>query len=116
MTTQTPQTILVPGGPANPCRPCMIAKCLHCQRKISYKDGLFFYLEAPWFGALHRDCAPFWSFPNQWPHPQPVLWYMNMSNNSGGQCGGGIGYASPLYSSLAPGASTPPSSSAPKYM
>ena len=62
--------------------PIMSNTCLHCQRSVTTDDGLFYALAHPYYGLLHRWCAPYYSYKKNWPHPQPWVYYENKREES----------------------------------
>lgn len=50
--------------------------CMRCKRQIEAADGLFIYTGSPYYGVLHRDCAPFFAWNSLWPHEQPYVYYL----------------------------------------
>ena len=55
--------------------PVMSPVCVSCRRKISGKDGMFFYLPEPYYGVIHKECAPFYHYLGVWPHSQSYFYY-----------------------------------------
>lgn len=61
--------------------PVMTPLCLLCHKKIKTSDGMFYALVKPYYGVLHRHCAPFFSWNGEWPHAQPYVYYNNTGQN-----------------------------------
>lgn len=61
---------------------CMNTLCIHCKVAIDSNDGAFFVLSAPYHGAIHRRCAPLFSFNSNWPHAFPSVVYANQGGES----------------------------------
>lgn len=57
----------------------MTPVCIHCHRKISGKDGLFYCVGDPYYGVIHKECAPFYQYLGLWPHSQHYLYYLTKS-------------------------------------
>ena len=57
--------------------PIMSPVCLHCGKEIKTADGMFYALMRPYYASIHRWCAPFYSYPNTWPHTFPYTYYNN---------------------------------------
>lgn len=55
--------------------PIMTPICIHCQRVISPDAGLFYAIPAPYYAVIHKECAPFFQYRNQWPHREPWEFY-----------------------------------------
>lgn len=55
--------------------PIMESNCVYCRRDVRREDGLFYALSKPYYGILHRWCAPYFSWNGQWPHSNPVVYY-----------------------------------------
>ncbi len=53
---------------------CMSTQCLHCHQYIGGATQ-FMAVGEPYFGVLHIACAPHYTFPAFWPHPQPAISY-----------------------------------------
>lgn len=51
--------------------------CMLCKKQITPEDGLFFYVAQPYYGVLHKECAPFFSWNDLWPHEQPYVYYLS---------------------------------------
>lgn len=57
--------------------PIMETKCVHCHKDITIKDALCYALGPPFYGLIHKDCAPFYHYHlRQWPHSQNYDYYM----------------------------------------
>jgi len=67
------------GGLASTVLAVMSPLCVNCRRKISGKDGMFFYLPDPYFGLIHKECAPFFSYSGLWPHSCHFHFYATKS-------------------------------------
>jgi hypothetical protein len=59
--------------------PVMSVLCIHCRRKISGRDGMFYFLGDPYFALIHKECAPYFNYNGLWPHSQPIGFYVNKS-------------------------------------
>jgi hypothetical protein len=55
--------------------PVMTPICLYCGVTIKEDDGLFYAFDMPYCGVIHRNCAPFFNFMGEWPHPFPIRTY-----------------------------------------
>lgn len=83
--TGNDKTLLLPGtiyGPVseNPSAsiyPAMSPNCMRCKRQITRDDGLFYYVSQPYYGVLHKECAPFFCWNDMWPHEQPYVYYLS---------------------------------------
>lgn len=53
----------------------MSTQCIYCKNPITIVDGRFYALEKPYNGCLHTYCAPYYDYPQCWPHEQPVIYY-----------------------------------------
>lgn len=49
--------------------------CIHCGNNIRNEDGIFYALPSPYFGLIHRQCAPFHLFDGEWPHQETWAHY-----------------------------------------
>jgi len=58
----------------------MTPVCIHCRRKICGKDGMFFSVGDPYYGVIHKECAPFCQYLGVWPHSQCYHFYLTKSN------------------------------------
>jgi hypothetical protein len=59
--------------------PIMESMCVQCNKPIIPEDGLFYALTHPYYGCLHRWCAPYYQYPKKWPHTQPWVYYESKS-------------------------------------
>ena len=57
----------------------MTPLCVKCGRHISPSDGMFYYLESPYYGVIHKECAPYYDYPGRWPHSQYAQYYQSTS-------------------------------------
>lgn len=62
--------------------PSMTTTCIHCKVPITVDDGMFIVLASPYYGCLHRRCAPHFSFNGNWPHAFPAAVYNNLGGDS----------------------------------
>lgn len=51
--------------------------CVKCRLPITVADGAFFVAGEPYFAAMHRKCAPFYTYNGEWPHVYPYGFYMS---------------------------------------
>jgi hypothetical protein len=56
----------------------MNSQCVHCKKTITPEEGAFFCLGEPYYGVVHRKCAPFFQFNGLWPHAFPSVVYQNL--------------------------------------
>jgi len=61
----------------------METMCMHCGNQITAADGAFVCAMQPYFGLLHRHCAPFFSWNGEWAHNQPVAFYFEKGRSYG---------------------------------
>ena len=59
--------------------PVMTPVCISCRRKISGKDRMFLYVPEPYYGVIHKECAPFNHYLGVWPHSQSFFYYAGKS-------------------------------------
>ena len=58
----------------------MTTRCIQCGKPVMPEDGMFYGLLKPHYAVIHRQCAPYCQYPNQWPHSQTYHFYANLSN------------------------------------
>jgi hypothetical protein len=61
-----------------PITPVMTTLCIHCGKEV-LANNLFYAVGHPYYGVLHRECAPFYAFPGHWPHKFPLAYYDSFS-------------------------------------
>ena len=54
---------------------CMSTRCIACGVYLQ-PDSAFVAVGGPYYGVLHRDCAPHYHYPKMgWPHPKVAIAY-----------------------------------------
>jgi len=48
--------------------------CVHCNTPL-VTEQRFYAVGAPYYAALHEQCAPLFRFDGRWPHPGPLVAY-----------------------------------------
>lgn len=67
--------VALPGGRTVTYLHIMSTKCLHCGEFLPGDIG-FIAVGNPYNGVLHVNCAPVYSYPAAWPHPNPAVKYL----------------------------------------
>jgi len=56
--------------------------CIHCRNKIVSQDGMFYYVGYPYYGLIHKECAPYYAYVGMWPHSQNYQFYVMRSKGA----------------------------------
>ncbi len=61
---------------------CMETKCIQCKKPVNVDDKIFTVLGTPYFGCLHKWCAPYFNYNGEWPHELPIAFYQQKKSAS----------------------------------